>query len=90
MLGGALGWRPMRKATCLAFVLSGWRRQRARRSHPRQALCGAVNGAAAQQPLGVGVVKDLEEHSRRVGRSTALVIAVALVEVGEVDLVIEE
>lgn len=51
---------------------------------------GALDAAAADQPTVVGEQDDLEHQPRRVGASTGGIIAVVVVEPGEVNLMVDE
>ena len=51
---------------------------------------GAFDAATADDALAVGEQHDLEQHPRRVGRSTRLVVAVAGIEAGEIDLMVDQ
>ncbi|MFT3847296.1 MAG: hypothetical protein QM739_02525 [Propionivibrio sp.] len=50
----------------------------------------ALDTPAADDAFGVGAEDDLEQHSRWVGRSTRLIVAVAGVKTGKVEIVIKK
>ena len=51
---------------------------------------GAFNLTAADDALRIGEQDDLEQDGGRVGTGTGLVVAIAGVEVGEVELMIDQ